>query len=335
MRFFNRADDIAVKQPPLLFGETQMQIKEIIRQLDGDFLSYWGANNASIAGNDSIAIGEIINRAGVNSNKLYLFVKSSGGSGESSLRTINLLRSYYEQVVALVPLSCASAATMLALGADEIHMGALSYLTAVDTSIIHDLSPVDSNGDLVSVSQNELDRVIRLWNKEGRDNDANSYKSLYKYIHPLVFGAVDRASSLSIRLTSDILSFHMDDQEKIDRISHHLNAEYPSHEYPITSKEAKSIGLPVVDMDQELYSNLMQLNHLYSEMTQRCYTDYSEYKYHNNQIYTIIESLDYQIHYQTDKDFVWRKDDQQWITTNDQSTWKIIDRGTKRNFFIR
>ena len=41
------------------------------------------------------------------------------------------------------PFECASAATMVALGANEVHMGRTSYLTAVDTSLKHQLSPVD------------------------------------------------------------------------------------------------------------------------------------------------------------------------------------------------
>ncbi len=58
--------------------------------------------------------------------------------------------------MALVPLECASAATMIALGADRILMGPTAYLTAVDTSLNHALSPVDRDNDRVSVSLNEL-----------------------------------------------------------------------------------------------------------------------------------------------------------------------------------
>ena len=70
----------------------------------------------------------------------------------------------------LAPLNCASAATMLALGADRIGMGPLSYLTAVDTSLEHDLSPVDHTNNLVAVSNDEVERVIRLWKESaGRE----------------------------------------------------------------------------------------------------------------------------------------------------------------------
>ena len=86
----------------------------------------------------------------------------------ASLRMVHLLRQYTSRLTVLAPLNCASAATMLALGADAIGMGPLSYLTAVDTSLEHDLSPVDHTNNLVAVSNDEVDRVIRLWKETRR-----------------------------------------------------------------------------------------------------------------------------------------------------------------------
>ena len=51
--------------------------------------------------------------------RLSLFVKSDGGSGQVSLRMVNLLRQFTKRLTVLAPLECASAATMLALGADR------------------------------------------------------------------------------------------------------------------------------------------------------------------------------------------------------------------------
>ena len=126
---------------------------------------------------------------------LTLFVKSDGGSGMAALRLVHLLRRYTKKLRVVAPLNCASAATMLALGADQIAMGPLSFLTAVDTSLEHDLSPLDHTNNLVAVSNDEVDRVIRLW-QETRGNDrigVHPYQELYKYLHPLVIGALDRA----------------------------------------------------------------------------------------------------------------------------------------------
>ncbi len=133
-------------------------------------------------------------------NSAWRCIKSDGGSGEAALRLVHLLRQYAKSVVALIPLECASAATMLAIGADELQMGPLAHLTAVDTSLRHELSPVDVDNELVSVSQDELIRVVRLWQasvqpgSKPKDGDVNPYQALYPHIHPLVIGAVATVS---------------------------------------------------------------------------------------------------------------------------------------------
>ena len=122
---------------------------------------------------------------------------------------VNLLRRYVKHLTVLAPLECQSAATMLALGADRIIMGPLAHLSAVDTSLTHDLSPIDRDNDRVSVSNDELLRVIRLWTEQAKDSTKNPYEALFPYVHPLVIGAVDRSSALSTRICEEILSYHM------------------------------------------------------------------------------------------------------------------------------
>jgi hypothetical protein len=255
--------------------------------------------------------------------RLTLFVKSDGGSGMASLRMIHLLRRYTRRLTVAAPLNCASAATMLALGADTILMGPLSYLTAVDTSLEHDLSPVDHTNNLVAVSNDEVDRVIRLWKEtRGRDKDSvNPYQELYKYLHPLVIGALDRASSLSLMLCREILGYHMRDTKKADRISRRLNSSYPAHQYPITSREARRIGLNVQHLTPELDGLLQDLNLLYSEMGQRAITDYDELNHHDNEITNILEGKGRQVLYQVEKDWHYRKEERRWVSMNDVSAW--------------
>ena len=127
----------------------------------------------------------------------------------------------------------------------------------------------------------------------------------------------------------------MNDEETINSISNHLNSEYPSHGYPITSREAKKIGLNIDALERNINQELIELNHLYSEMAQRAFTDYNEFKYHDNQILTIIESEDIKIFYQKNKDMIWRKEDKQWIPSQDRSSWIKIENGEKRIFYIR
>jgi hypothetical protein len=241
----------------------------------------------------------------------------------------------------VAPLNCASAATMLALGADTILMGPLSYLTAVDTSLEHDLSPVDHTNNLVAVSNDEVDRVIRLWKETvGRGkNSVNPYQELYKYLHPLVIGALDRASSLSLMLCREILGYHMRDARKAERISRRLNSSYPAHQYPITSREARRIGLNVQHLSPELDGMLQELNLLYSEMGQRAISDYDELNHHDNEITNILEGKGRQVLYQVEKDWHYRKEERRWVSMNDVSAWYRCSlkegRIAKEKFHIR
>ncbi|HEX2732488.1 MAG TPA: hypothetical protein VHM70_12835 [Polyangiaceae bacterium] len=330
---------VRIKKPPVLFDKTQRLIQVIEERLGVPFIAYWTSPSGAVCDNDVLALYEVLSVIGKHP-RVALSVKSDGGSGEASLRLVHLLRQYTERVTALIPLECASAATMLSLGAEELLMGPLAHLTAVDTSLRHELSPVDVDNELVSVSQDELLRVVRLWKEsatrqlEAPNNpstpEVNPYQALFTYVHPLVIGAVDRISSLSIRLCQEILSFHMTDAKKVERISRSLSEGYPSHEYPITLREAQRIGLNAKPLDAELNQLLLELNSLYAEMGQKALTDYDQTSYHSHEIVNIVEGTGVQIHFQNDKDWHYRKEERRWTPMNDQSTWRKLTRVGRR-----
>ena len=345
---------VRIKTPPLLFERTQAVVRRVRPMVEGAFLTYWTSTSGSVCDNDVMAMHDLLQARGPQ-KAMTLLVKSDGGSGMSALRMVHLLRRYTKRLVVLAPLNCASAATMLALGADAIAMGPLSYLTAVDTSLEHDLSPLDHTNQLVAVSNDEVDRVIRLWKEAssrprgaarrllaGKDDAAavvNPYQELYKYLHPLVIGALDRASSLSLMLCREILGYHMKDGEKAERISRRLNSSYPAHQYPITSREAKRIGLNVVELEPELDLLLQELNLLYSEMGQRAITDYDESNNHDNEITNILEADGVQMFYQVEKDWHYRKEERRFVPMNDVSSWyrarRVKGRVVKQKYHIR
>lgn len=308
------------KTPPVLFDKTQKLIRRIQAIVEGTFLTYWTSESGSICSNDVQAMYEAL-QAVRPGERITIFVKSDGGDGTSSLRLIHLLREYARQLIVLAPLECASAATMLALGADEIHMGPLAFLTPIDTSLEHQLGPVDPRNETTFVGQDELHRVVTLWEKHASGGDINPFQELYKYLHPLVIGAVDRATSLSIRLCTEILDYHLDDHAEAQRIANALNSMYPAHEYPITSREARKLGLNVSPLATELNQLLLELNKLYSEMGQRAVTDHDEFNYHNNEIVNIIEGQGVQLYFQNDKDWHYRKEERQWVSLNVESCW--------------
>jgi hypothetical protein len=311
----------AALKPPVLMQRTQPVIKKLATALGEPVLTYWNSTKGSICQNDVIGLYALLRNAG-KLDRLSLFLKSDGGSGQAALRMVNLLRRYVDHLTVLAPLECQSAATMLALGADRILMGPLAHLSAVDTSLTHDLSPIDRDNDRVSVSNDELLRVIRLWTEQAKDSITNPYAALFPFVHPLVIGAVDRSSALSTRICEEILSYHIEDMTKAREISNILNSGYPSHTYPITLREAKRIGLNAEPMNEDVNAMLFELNEVYSEMGQSASTDYDEKNQHDNSIVNILESSGMLIYYQLDKDWHYRSEERRWVALNDKSSWR-------------
>jgi hypothetical protein len=324
-------DNVApkIKEPPVLYESTQSDVAKLARLLGGPVIAYWNNPRGAVCHNDVVALYSVLEKLGTH-DTVYLFVKSGGGTGQAALRLVSLLRQHCRRLVALVPLDCASAATMIALGCNEIRMGPMAYLTAVDTSLNHALSPVDQHNERVSVSLDELNRIIRLWREEQSNSSENPYKALFQYVHPLVIGAVDRAESLSIMLCKQLLAHHIPDAAVAERVAQTLNARYPSHTFPILWQEAKSIGLNASPLSAEVNSILLDLNERYSEMGQRAATDFDERRTHSNEILNIWETNDIQIYYQEDKDWFYRVEERRWITMNDHSSWRRIERRNGR-----
>ena len=319
----------AIIQPPIRFDETQKLVSAIGKKLGGPLLTYWNNPRGAVSHDDVVALYELLEQRGT-IDHLFLFIKSDGGNGRASLRIVNMIRRHCKRLTAVVPLNCASAATMIAIGADEILMGPMAYLTAVDTSLTHNLSPVDRDNNRVSVSLDELKRVVRLWRDEKQDKETNPYHALFPHVHPLVIGAVDRADSLSVMLCKELLSYHISDTKKTESIASALNGHYPSHNYPILLEEARRIGLNVNPLTSDINSMLLELNGFYSEMGQKATTDLDEIRAHGNEIIDILEVDGRLVYYQQDKDWFYRKEERRWVTMNDNSSWRMIQRDGKQ-----
>jgi hypothetical protein len=73
---------------------------------------------------------------GVEERDLDLIIHSPGGSAEAAEQMLNYLRTQFDNIRCIVPLQAKSAATMLALGGDEIVMGLHSELGPIDPQIL-------------------------------------------------------------------------------------------------------------------------------------------------------------------------------------------------------
>ena len=330
------ARPLPARRAPVLTRESQAIFARFEKEMGLPLLAYWTSSGGSICQNDVMAMSQLLDTR-KHGSTVGLFLKSDGGNPEAALRLVHLLRGKFKRIILYAPFECASAATMVALGANEIHMGPTSYLTAVDTSLQHQLSPVDSRNEIVSVIQDEVSRILRLW--KAQRVRGNPYPEVYRYLHPLVIGALDRSSSLSIRICQELLSYHMPTGKRAAQISRQLNSSYPSHSYPITAREARKLGLNVRDLGSREASLLRELNALYSHMANPILTDYDQENHHNHEICNILEIRNRQIYYQVDKDWHYRKEERRWIATNDKSGWQRVTLQNKRwvteTFYIR
>lgn len=316
------SDKMGIKQAPIRFNETQALLKKLQEKLAMPVIVYWTSYNGGICQNDVNAFYNLFKKVG-RQEKIALFIRSMGGDTLAALRIVNVIRQYASYVTALVPLDAASAATLVTLGADEVQMGPLSYLTPIDSSNLHQLSPTDPVTNAhVAISQNEIQRLEKLWRENAPENSTlHPYQELYKYIHPVVLGALDRSRSLSIRVGKTILATHNPDLAECERISEKLNSDYPSHSYPIVLQEARELGLNAQEMDAATHDLLLELNGLYAEMGNKTHSDFDEFNFHDNQILNILETSDSQLYYQNDKDWSYIKEERRWQVLNDNSYW--------------
>jgi hypothetical protein len=90
--------------------------------------------------------------------------------------------------------------------------------------------------------------------------------ALFDKIHPLAIGAIEQSYALAKLIGTRCLGTHMtgpDDKDKINRIVNALCDDYKSHAYPICRREAKDIGLKVIDAQPNVDSAMMELLKFY------------------------------------------------------------------------
>ena len=88
----------------------------------------------SVEGADVHGLMEVCH--GVQERELDLILHSPGGSAQAAEQIMEYLRTRFDYIRAIVPLQAKSAATMIALGCDEILMGDHSELGPIDPQIL-------------------------------------------------------------------------------------------------------------------------------------------------------------------------------------------------------
>ena len=198
-----------------------------------------------------------------------LFIYSAGGDTIVPWRLVSMIREYCNKFSVLVPYKAHSAATMIALGADEIVMSDLSELSPIDPSTANIFNPTDPANpqNRIPISVEDVMAYFDLAkNKFGIKNDEELSRIFNKFvesnpqIHPLALGNVNRIHNLIRILAKRLLKSHKLPmrEDEIEKLVDYFTEKLYSHQYFIGRKEAKEdLGLKTVVDANDLLSKTM------------------------------------------------------------------------------
>ena len=251
--------------------ETQRIISEVEKKLGMRIITLFIPMADSLASSDVQNFYYHLEKMG-KQEKIGVILFGPGGSGIAAYRLIKLIRNYTKTIIGLVPDTAASAMTMFSLGTDMLMTGPLTTFSAIDSSLAnHPLAPLDSAGYPVSVEITQIGKFLEMVKADTYDStdfSKGAFKALTDKVHPLLLGAIQRAFSLSKRLTASILKTHIDGDDKINAIVNTLNDEYPTHGYPVLPEDLAQLGIQTTPMSSDLNrlcTDLLDLYRKYSD----------------------------------------------------------------------
>lgn len=188
-----------------------------------------------------------------------VLILSNGGDPIVAWRLISLLRERFNNIGVLVPYSAYSAATLFALGADEIIIHPYGNLGPIDPQItvgngMPGVSKTFSYEDLVNYI--EFVKTIGLTDQELLQK---CFDKLVGEVPPTSLGFAKRSSQLGLMMGEKLLSTHLKDNNQAKTISQALNTKFYNHGYSLNRKEASELGLEVQDKGKSFNDLLWEL----------------------------------------------------------------------------
>jgi len=174
-----------------------------------------------------------------------ILVHSSGGDALTAWKLMSVLRERFKNVAVLVPFAAFSAATIFALGADEIVMHPHASLGPIDPQIAVKLP----DGKIRGFAYEDLGAFLSFLQHDMKLTEQKYTSSvvdkLFSTVDPLVVGAAKRASDLSVDVGARLLSMHQPDDRKAKQIALNLNKSFFAHGDAVSRQRALKLELPV------------------------------------------------------------------------------------------
>jgi hypothetical protein len=220
----------------------------------------------------------------VNRNKfenvgtLEILLHSPGGHADPAYKLMRFFRRKAKKLNVLVPLMAKSAATLMCLAADAIHMGELAELGPLDVQLSDpvetgekSLSPLNEFKSMEFLADHAME-VLDLFSSVIQDRYGMSVrdsieqmvpcvtammKPLYEAVNPLTMGEHRRDLAVGEQYAKRLLM--QTSNPHVEDIVHRLVWDYPSHDFAIDFEEARTLQLPVEQLDPKQSDQLVDL----------------------------------------------------------------------------
>lgn len=161
---------------------------------------------------------------------ILLTLLSSGGTIESAYQISKLCRSFTSsKFVVTIPRQAKSAATLLSLGADEIHMGSLSQLGPIDPQL----------GGLPALGVSQALKTLAQLSEQYPGSSDMFARYLRMALTVEQIGYCERISESAVQYATRLIETKPGLARKAETIARELVYEYKHHGFVIDADEAK------------------------------------------------------------------------------------------------
>ncbi len=204
-----------------------------------------------------------------------LFLYSVGGFTDVPWRIVTMIREYADRFGVIVPYKAMSAATMIALGADEIVLGPKGELGPIDPQLSVQHGREGGTPVQEQLSVEDIMSYLRLLRERVGLSDQAALAApvaiLAQKLDPWILGQINRAHSHIRTVARKLLTARSAqgtplDEQKIGVIIETLAEKTYQHGHAIGRREAAELGLPVTMPGEQTESLMWELLESYEDL---------------------------------------------------------------------
>lgn len=190
---------------------------------------------------------------------ILLLLLSRGGQIEPAYQISKICRTFAKsKFVVTIPRAAKSAATLIALGADEIHMGMLAELGPIDPQV----------GDLPALGVKRALQTIAAVCEEYPDSAEAFARYMARKLTVEQIGYCERVAESAVQYAQRLLAKKPSLLPRAKKIANQLVYEYKDHGFVIDIEEARGLlddaiiitGSPEVEFGEALHQRLEHVN---------------------------------------------------------------------------